>query len=42
MEEVMYAIKIIIKLRIMAKGIDFFGFFASSPVVAIISKPIKA
>lgn len=42
MELVTYAIKIIAKLETIANGIDFFGFVASSPVVAIISKPMNA
>lgn len=42
MELVTYAIKIMTKLETIANGIDFFGVAASSPVVAIISKPIKA
>lgn len=41
-ELVTYAIKIMTKLDTIANGIDFFGVAASSPVVAMISKPIKA
>ena len=41
-DEVIYAMRIMPKLKIMANGIDFFGSFASSPVVAMISNPIKA
>lgn len=41
-ELVTYAIRIITKLETIAKGIDFFGVAASSPVVAIMSKPMNA
>lgn len=41
-ELVTYAMRIIIKLVTIARGMDFFGLFASSPVVAMMSKPMKA
>ena len=40
--EVTYAHKAITKLLTMAVGMDLCGFSASSPVVAMMSKPIKA
>lgn len=39
---VTYATRIMINDETMASGILFFGFVASSPVVAIMSKPMKA
>jgi len=41
-EEVTYAIRMMTRELTIAIGMDFFGFVASSPVVAIISKPMKA
>lgn len=42
MELVTYAVRMIPKLVMMANGMDFFGFVASSPVVAMMSKPMNA
>lgn len=41
-ELVTYAMRIMIKLETIANGMDFLGFVASSPVVAMISNPMKA
>jgi hypothetical protein len=41
-EELTYATSIITKLAMIASGLDFFGLWASSPVVAMMSNPIKA
>lgn len=41
-EDVTYATRIMARLVTIARGIDFFGLVASSPVVAIMSKPMKA
>jgi len=39
---VTYAMRMMISDETMARGMLFFGFVASSPVVAIMSKPMKA
>lgn len=41
-ELVTYAVRIIPKLVMIARGMDFLGLLASSPVVAIISNPMNA